>query len=119
MRLVTGDDPHQAAIAEAIVDEGFLLTATVLLETEWVLRSRYQFDRPKCTAALRMILDLPGAAEIPAHAHWAVARLEAGADFADVVHVAAALGATRFATFDAGLAAQAGPNSPLPIETLA
>lgn len=116
---MTGDDPHQAAVAGAIVEDGFVLTGTVFLETEWVLRSRYGFTRAECAEALRMILDLPGAADVPGHAHWAVGQLAAGADFADVMHLATALGATRFATFDAGLAAQAGPNTPLPIETLA
>jgi predicted nucleic acid-binding protein len=44
VRYLTGDDPDQAAKARRIVDgEAVLVTTTVLLETEWVLRGAYGF----------------------------------------------------------------------------
>ena len=102
-----------------IVDEDFAVPATVLLETEWVLRSRYCLPRSTVAAALRMIIDLPHAIDIPPNTGWAIDRLEQGADFADVIHLATVSNASRFATFDQKLAAKAGPATPLPIETLA
>ena len=102
-----------------IVEEDFILTATVLLETEWVLRSRYRFTRSARARALRMILDLPGLVEAPSNAPWAIARMEAGADFADMLHMATASGATRFATFDKRVSRKASSDTPLPIELLA
>lgn len=44
--------------------------------------------------------------------------MEAGADFADMMHVGAAEGASSFVTFDRKLERRAGPDSPVAIETL-
>jgi predicted nucleic-acid-binding protein len=118
LRFLTGDDPVQTPIARDILDAGFILPATVLLETEWVLRSWYKLPRQERVAALRLLLDLPGAEELPSNAEWAVAMLAKGADFADALHVASSLGATSFATFDGGIARKAGRSAPFPIETL-
>jgi predicted nucleic-acid-binding protein len=68
---------------------------------------------------LRMVIDLPHAVSVPDHAAWAIDRLEAGADFADMMHIATAAGATRFVTFDRGVAKKAGATPPISIETLA
>jgi predicted nucleic acid-binding protein len=118
VRFVTGDDLRQAAIAQTVLDEDFAVTATVLLETEWVLGSRYGFDRSKRAQALRMLLDLPHAVIVPNHARWAIDRMQAGGDFADMMHLAGAEGASRFATFDEALAQQAGTGASVPVETL-
>ncbi|WEK02602.1 MAG: type II toxin-antitoxin system VapC family toxin [Candidatus Sphingomonas phytovorans] len=119
LRLMTGDDAGQARVAESIVDEDFIVTATVLVETAWVLRSRYGWTRAMLVRGLRMVIDLPHAISVPDHAVWAIDRLEAGADFADMMHIASAAGATRFATFDHGIATKTGASSPISIETLA
>jgi len=119
LRLMTGDDAGQTHVARSLIDEDFVLTATVLIETAWVLRSRYGWSRAALAQGLRMVVDLPHAVSVPDHASWAIGRLEAGADFADMMHIATAAGATRFATFDRGIERQAGDASPIPIETLA
>ncbi|WP_343890234.1 type II toxin-antitoxin system VapC family toxin [Sphingomonas oligophenolica] len=119
LRLLTGDDADQARVARSIIDEDFIVTATVFIETAWVLRSRYGWNRTKLAQGLRMVIDLPHAVSVPDHAAWAIDRLEAGADFADMMHIATAAGATRFATFDQGVAKKAGAAAPLSIETLA
>lgn len=118
IRFLTGDDPVQTPIARDVLDGSFILPATVLLESEWVLRSRYRWTRDMIVAGLRLLIDLPGAHELPVAATWAISRYEHGADFADMIHAASALGASSFATFDTNLAAEAGPDTPLPIETL-
>ncbi len=118
IRLLTNDDPAQALIARDTVDAGFVLTATVLLEIEWVLRSTYAMPRPDRVAALRFLLDLPGVQDVPSHAGWAIDRLAAGADFADVMHLANASAATSFVTFDRRLSRRAGSQTPIPVETL-
>jgi len=116
---MTGDDIAQTRVARSIIDEDFIVTATVLIETAWVLRSRYGWNRAALAQGLRMVIDLPHAVSTPDHAAWAIDQLEAGADFADMMHIATAAGATRFATFDRGIAKRAGPATPIPIETLA
>jgi predicted nucleic-acid-binding protein len=115
---MTEDDPIQAERAQAIVSEEFHVPATVLIETDWVLRSFYGWSRVQRAAGFRILLDMPGAVSVPKLAAWAVERMAAGADFADMMHVAAAEGASSFATFDRKLARRAGPDSPVPIETV-
>lgn len=45
-RLLTKDEPKQYATASALIQGGDILVATtVLLETEWVLRSSYESPR--------------------------------------------------------------------------
>ncbi|MDG2533385.1 type II toxin-antitoxin system VapC family toxin [Sphingomonas sp. HITSZ_GF] len=119
VRAVTGDDAAQTSLARALLTEPFVLLASVLVETEWVLRSQYGWSRNAIATALAELIDLPALAEGPAAIHWAVERFAAGADFADMVHLVSAGGATRFVTFDRRLKAKAGDSTPLPIETLA
>lgn len=118
VRLMIGDDDRQTAIARSIVDEDFVIPATVLLETEWVLRSSYGLSHAILVAMLRMIVDLPHAIDAPPNIRWAIDQMEQGADFADMIHVATAAGADRFATFDKKLPRGAGTESPIPIEAL-
>jgi len=116
---MTGDDPVQSPRAKAILNEPFVLLASVLIEVEWVLRSQYGWSRAAIAEALAELIDLPALTEVAAAAGWAVERFAAGADFADMVHLASAGGAARFITFDRRLKIKAGSQSPLPIETLA
>ena len=118
MRLVTRDHPKQLDSLLPLLDEEFQLTATVLVETEWVLRSAYGWTKGQRVQALDSLLDLPNAASVPAHARWALSCFEKGADFADMMHVATAEGASSFATFDRRLARTAGADAPVAIETL-
>ncbi len=116
MRAVTGDDAVQSPLARALLTEPFVLLASVLVETEWVLRSQYGWSRDAIATALTELVDLPALAEAPAAIHWAVERFAAGADFADMIHLVSAGGATRFVTFDRRLKVKAGTPCPLPIE---
>ncbi len=102
VRYLTGDDPKQAEKARATIgQEPVFVATTVLLEVEWVLRGVYGLPFEQIVPALRALAGLPGvtveAASLAAKAmDWA----EAGLDFADALHLAAAAGCESFLTFD-------------------
>ena len=97
VRWLTNDDAKQCAVVARLLDETaskderLFVTATVILEVEWVLRAKYQFDRKKVTAALNALLD---ATELefqtePAleQAQW-LFKQTGSRDFADCLHIA-------------------------------
>lgn len=102
VRYLTGDDPAQAAKARAVIGrKPVFLPRTVLLEVEWVLRGVYELPSAQVIPALRALAGLPGVsvedAGLVARAmDWA----EAGMDFADALHLAAAAECEGFLTFD-------------------
>ena len=102
VRYLTGDDPIQAAKARAVIGgRPVFVSRTVLLEAEWVLRGVYDLPSERVISALRALAGLPGVlienAELVAKAmDWA----EAGMDFADALHLAAAGECEGFLTFD-------------------
>lgn len=76
------------------------ISRTVLLETEWVLRSRYKKTRAQLQAFLSALLEtddlIVEAADAVSHA---VEWYSQGADFADAMHLSACDGAVMH-TFD-------------------
>ena len=111
-RYLTGDDAEQFAKASALIrDEDIYVCATVLLETEWVLRRGYRFSRERVVAALAAFAGLPRVTlEDPTAAARALDRMRSGLDFADALHLAKAEGCEAFVSFDQRFAALA--NSP-------
>lgn len=112
VRFLADDDKQQADLAESLLQANTVfLSRTVLLETEWVLRSRYQ----QATADLALFLQEVVAADnvVVENADQVVQALEwyrLGADFADALHLAAC-GTALMHTFDRGFckaARQAG-----------
>lgn len=105
VRLLAQDDEKQWAIATDIVSNfQLVLLPTVLMETEWVLRSRYGFDRHRITETFRAIL----ASEnfICNEQQSMIRALDAfsrGMDFADAVHVCLSAENEAFITFDRNL----------------
>jgi predicted nucleic-acid-binding protein len=120
VRLVAGDDEVQLeSVRQLMSARELFVPLTVLLETAWVLRSRYGYGRERIVEALANLVSLEGVAvEEPELVTWALDRHRTGSDFADCVHLVASRDAEAFATFDRELAAKAGANPPLPIETL-
>lgn len=106
VRYLTGDDPKQAETVRALIGhEPVFVPRTVLLEVEWVLRGVYDLPSERIIPALRALAGLPGvlvedAALVAKAMDWA----EAGMDFADALHLAAATGCESFLTFDKRLA---------------
>jgi predicted nucleic acid-binding protein len=105
VRFLTRDEPEQAARARALIGDGSILVLrTVILETEWVLRTTYRFDRAAIARGLRQILGLPGVeVEEPETVARALDLHDQGFDFADALHLASSRQADAFATFDHGL----------------
>ena len=109
VRFLTRDHEVEAARALALFErETVLLPKTVLLETEWVLRSSYSFPPARCAAALRALIAMPNVKceDLPAVTD-ALRWMQLGVDFADALHLASAKSAERFATFDRRFAARA------------
>ena len=102
VRYLTGDDPAQAAKARSLIGQKpVFVPRTVLLEVEWVLRGVYDVPPEQIIPALRALAGLPGvsvedAVLVAKAMDWA----EAGMDFADALHLAAAAECEGFLTFD-------------------
>ena len=95
VRYLTGDHPEQSATSKVWIDsEDVFVYTTVLLETEWVLRSVYNNRRTAQLAkALAAFAGLPGVAlEDPVLADKALDWTGRGMDFAEALHLAKASG---------------------------
>ena len=102
VRYLTGDDPKQAAKARDLIEQRqIFVPRSVLLEAEWVLRAVYGFPPTTIIPALRALGGLANVfVENPELATRAMDYAEAGMDFADALHLAAATGCDGFLTFD-------------------
>ena len=115
-RLLLGDDPEQSAIARRVVDEGVFVSPTVLLETAWLLRSRYRLSREGVAAYLLGLIEIPSVSmATPDAVAWAIERSAIRGDLADLMHLVASLGASEFVTFDEDVLRDAAPDSPVPV----
>lgn len=117
VRLLTNDDPAQAARARAMFEHQTVFIAkTVLLETEWVLRSGYRRARADVIQALAALVGLPNVVlEDETTIHAAIGWFTNGMDFADALHLASAKHCEGFATFDRRLAGSAPVSASPPI----
>jgi predicted nucleic-acid-binding protein len=111
VRWLTNDDAEQCAIVNRLFDEfigkgeRLYVTVTVMLELEWVLRSRYCYDKQSILSALNALLEVtelefqsePALEQSLWLFKQAVAR-----DFADCLHIALVTQADKgpFLTFD-------------------
>jgi len=106
VRLFARDDEAQLSVASGIVSRYRLLVlSTVLLETEWVLRSRYRFDRIRIAEVFGAMLASEGF--VFTERERVIRTLdgfERGLEFADAFHLAAVSPGETFPTFDKDLA---------------
>lgn len=118
VRFLTADDPEQAQAARRVIEAGAVfIGTTVALETEWVLRSGYQFSSPEIAAALRGLGGLPGVTlEEPAEVAQALDWMGEGMDFADALHLASSGHCSTFLTFDRKLATRAKGLGVIPVK---
>lgn len=102
VRYLTGDHPDQSPRARALIDANpVFVPVTVMLETEWVLRSAYGFAPPAVIDALRAFGGLPTVTvEDASHVAQALDHVGQGMDFADALHLGRAAQCDAFATFD-------------------
>jgi predicted nucleic-acid-binding protein len=117
VRYLTGDDPKQSPRAKAfIVGNSIFVPTTVVLETEWVLRTLYRLSAVEIAPALRALAGLPMVTfEQPMLVSTALEWNEAGLDLADALHLASSHHCEGFATFDRSLAKAAKRITDLPI----
>ena len=105
VRALVRDDPAQSARAEALLSgHKIYIAVTVMLELEWVLRSRYAF-RPKVVAQAITGIAALGNVVLGERAAvlTAAAKSAQGWDFADALHHALSEGCDDFVTLDADL----------------
>jgi len=102
VRLLTGDEPKQAAAARALFAAGPIWIAkTVLLETGWVLRSLYKFDASAIGEAFTKLLGLKNVQVEDASSMEAALALTArGIDLADAIHLSSTPAGADFVSFD-------------------
>ena len=111
VRWLVADDPVQTAQARALFESGrlqghpFFVPSTVLLELEWVLRSRYGLEKPAMLAVFSALLETQ---EIdiqcePALEHALNLYRTGRAEFADCLHagLCAAAAQASLLIFDA------------------
>jgi predicted nucleic-acid-binding protein len=117
-RFLLRDDDEQARLAETVLAKPVWVTTSVWLELGWVMGKQLNLQRQTLADMLEALLELETINTADgAGLRWAVDRLRAGADWADVVHLISASGnAATFCTFDAKLKRQAGSASPVGIE---
>ena len=120
VRLLVDDDHRQAKAARKLIAEHeVFVPVTVVLETEWVMRSGYGFTPSQIAAGLRRVGGLPEVTiERPGELAQALEWMDQGMDFADALHLAQAMRCERFVTFDRKLAKRAKGLAAPPVEVL-
>lgn len=111
VRLLVADDAAQTRKARLLIEkcevrhEAVLVSIAVIVEVEWVLRSRYEMSKPEIVAAFRALL---AAVELTFEDESAVEEalytwLDSPAGFVDCLIAARnrRLGCSATATFDA------------------
>jgi predicted nucleic-acid-binding protein len=110
VRWILDDDPRQAARVQRLFEEvseqqlPLFVPSTVMLELEWVLRSRYKFDKSTVLGAFNALLETQ---ELEFQDEPALERAlslyrQASADFADCLHAGqcGSAGRAPMITFD-------------------
>jgi predicted nucleic-acid-binding protein len=120
VRYLTRDHPRQSVKARQLIDDNVVFVCTsVLLETEWVLRSVYGFAPVRLANALVAFAGLAHVKlEDPPLIAKALDWMGKGMDFADALHLASAEGCEAFVTFDRSFAKNASPLSQVKVRTL-
>lgn len=110
VRALVQDDATQARRAQTCLNaQPVYIPVTVILELEWVLRSRYGYSSKSIADAMEKLAILENAVVGEQAAVVAAARkMRQGWDFADALHHALSAGCDDFATFDTTLSRRAG-----------
>jgi predicted nucleic-acid-binding protein len=102
VRLLTGDDPKQGAVAQSLfASQSIWIAKTVLLESGWVLRSLYGIQDGEIREVLTKLLGLENVhVEDESSVASALALTAHGIEFADAMHLGSRPSNTAFVTFD-------------------
>jgi predicted nucleic-acid-binding protein len=106
VRYLITDDRDQAMRAKALIDGAqVFVAATILLESQWVLRRAVGLATKETIAALKAFIGLDNVTvEDEALVARAFDWAEQGMDFADALHLARASNCEAFISFDGDLA---------------
>jgi predicted nucleic-acid-binding protein len=102
VRLLTGDQPKQAAAARSLfASQPIWIAKTVLLETGWVLRSLYGFEPSAIRDAFTKLLGLNNVrAEDESSVAAALALTVRGIELADAFHLSSRPPGAAFVSFE-------------------
>lgn len=117
VRAVVADDQAQVIVVkQLIMQDSIFISRTVLMETEWVLRSVYKKSRDEIHEFFRALLEVDNTEiESSVEVGYALDWYELGADFADALHLAVC-GSAVMHSFDKGFcktAREAGLTPPI------
>lgn len=112
VRYVIGDGGNEFRRAVDVIENNQVsVSLTVILETEWVLRDAYEFQRNDVLSAFESLFGLPNVSVTnPQAMRKAINLAESGLDFADALHLAQVAGKETFVTFDKDLVKRASRN---------
>jgi predicted nucleic acid-binding protein len=100
--LTERDDPSKDQIRAIMRHNLILVTATVLLESAWVLRAVYHVPRNEIEQAFRRLQAMPNVSFYPSDAVTkALIWVQGGLDLPDALHVSLSSDADAFVTSDA------------------
>ena len=102
VRLMTGDDPTQEALARAVFASGPVwIGKTVFLETAWVLGRLYQFEADAIREGFTKLLGLKNVhMEDEGSVAAALALTKEGIEIADALHLTSRPPGSTFVSFD-------------------
>ena len=117
VRFLMADDEQQFERAKRVFEQDDVLILTsVLLETEWVLRSNFRLGRETIVQAFRQVAGADGVRiEDAPRLFRALELAEQGLDLADALHVAGSIGCADFVSFDRPLARRAAALGAMPV----
>ncbi len=99
--LTERDDPSKDKVLDVMRHNLILVTATVLLESEWVLRAVYNVPRNEIELAFRRLQAMPNVSFYPSDAVAKVLNWnQGGLDLPDALHVSLSSDADAFVTSD-------------------
>ena len=118
VRLLTGDDHSQFQRAKALFSkENIVITTSVILECEWVLRYAYRFKPSEITDAFKSLFGLSNVNLLESLVIYnAIDWHLHGMDFADAIHLAKSQEFEFFATFDKNLIKSSLDISTIPVK---
>ena len=94
---------RQRLAARRLIESGqpLMVSKSVILELEWVMRGYYSFNQAEVTRVIRHLLEQTGiTVEGRDAVEQALSNCEAGIDFADALHHASYKSCDSVATFD-------------------
>jgi predicted nucleic-acid-binding protein len=114
LRFVLDDDPVQSIRARSfLAEQSVYVPLTVILEFAWALRRIYKFSKRDVNTAILAFSQIETVkVEQIDRVELAMCLAEAGADFADALHLASSQSCEWLATFDQKFVKAAAKSNP-------